>query len=326
MTLFQTELGLRHISYHVPENIRGNAELIEKNGFDESFLKDKIGIRERRISSPDEATSDLAVAACEKLFADSGLKPEEVECLIVVTQTPDYTLPHTAAIVQDRIGVPKSAASFDVSLGCSGYVYGLSVILSFMQMNGMKNGVLVTAEEYSKLMSDDDRATTPLFGDGAAATWISAEPKYKLGQTLFGSDGSGGKELIARGTGTRLEDREPLYMNGRAIYNFMMTVVPKNIEACLETNGLTKDDVDCWVFHQASKFMLQSLAKKLAIDTSKMVIEVNDIGNTTSSTIPIALARTMSAGNFEAKNILISGFGVGLSWASSMLIANGDGK
>lgn len=308
----------------MPKVVRGNRELVDVNGFDEDFLNNKLGIHERRIAPVDEANSDMAVEACQNLFAESELKLEDVDCLIVVTQTPDYQLPHTAALVQDRLGLSKNTATFDVSLGCSGYVYGLSVILSFMQMNGMSNGILVTSEQYSKVMDANDRATAPLFGDGAAATWISTNSKFLLAKSAFGSDGSGCEELIVRGSGSRLEDKEPLFMNGRAIFNFMMSVVPGNIDKCLEANELDKSKIDCWVFHQASKFMLQSLAKRLAIDPDKMVVELADIGNTTSSTIPIALSRRMTRKDFVANTILISGFGVGLSWASAVLIANGE--
>lgn len=321
MALNQPSLGIRDIRYYVPADSLSNDEIVEKFDFDRGFLDNKIGINQRRIAALDEATSDMAATACEKLFEETNLIRDAVECIIVVTQTPDYQLPHTAAVVQDKIGLSKSVASFDLSLGCSGFVYGLSVIQSFMQANGMKNGILVTAEQYSKYLGEGDRSTVPIFGDGAAATWISDQPRYLLGKSEFGSDGSGASDLIIRGSGTTGEELEPLHMNGRAIFNFMMTVVPENIETCLEKNGLGKSEIDLWVFHQASKFMLTSLAKRLKIEQEKLVIEVADIGNTTSSTIPIALARTAFVSDGEAKNLFISGFGVGLSWASAVLYA-----
>lgn len=312
-------LGIRHIAYHVPDGVLTNDTLVERHGFDEAFIKNKLGIDTRHIAAAEESTSDLAVAAGQKVLAECNIDPATVDCLVVVTQTPDYVLPHTAALVQERMGIPTSAASFDLSLGCSGYVYGLTVALSFMSAQGLTNGLLITAEQYSKLLDQADRATAPLFGDGAAATVLGDSPIYTLGKATFGTDGTGASALIAKGTGTRDGQKQPLFMDGREIFNFMMTRVPESVDACLAQNGLKKEEIDLWVFHQASRYMITMLAKRLGIDMTKVVIEMDDIGNTTSSTIPIALNRYLGKSESRPKNILISGFGVGLSWASAVL-------
>jgi len=312
-------LGLQHIAYHVPEGVVSNTVLCERHGFEEAFIRDKLGIAQRHIAAADESTGDLAVTAAQKLLAETGVAPGDIDCLVVVTQTPDYTLPHTAALVQQRLGLPRDVATFDISLGCSGYVYGLATVLAFMEAQGMEHGLLITAEEYSRLMDEGDRATAPLFGDGAAATLLGPRPRYRLGKAAFGTDGAGAPSLIARGTGSRTEPRQPLYMDGRAIFNFMMTRVPENVAACLERNGLAQDDIDLWVFHQASRYLLTTLAKRMGLDPAKVAIELADVGNTTSSTIPIALARTAFAADPAPARVLICGFGVGLSWGSVVL-------
>ena len=189
-----------------------------------------------------------------------------------------------------------------------------------MQQQGMRTGLLVTSETYSRLMAPDDRSTAPLFGDGAAATLLTArDPIYTSGQFTFGTNGAEHHALIAKGTGTRPGPREHLYMDGRGIFSFMMSEIPDDIEKCLAANKLAIDDIDLWVFHQASKYMLDVLAKKMHLPTDKVVVEMADIGNTTSSTIPIALERQVLSGNSNPKRVLISGFGVGLSWASTVL-------
>ena len=312
-------LGLQHIAYHVPEGVVSNAALCQRHGFEEAFIRDKLGIAQRHIAAADESTGDLAVVAAEKALAEGGVGRDDIECLVVVTQTPDYTLPHTAALVQERLGLHQGVASFDISLGCSGYVYGLATVLAFMEAQGMRHGLLITAEEYSRLMDEADRATAPLFGDGAAATLLGPEPRYRLGKAAFGTDGSGASSLIARGTGSRAGPRRPLFMDGRAIFNFMMTRVPENVADCLARNGLEQEQIDLWVFHQASGYLLTTLAKRMNLDPGKLAIELADVGNTTSSTIPIALARTAFAADPAPERVLICGFGVGLSWASVVL-------
>jgi 3-oxoacyl-[acyl-carrier-protein] synthase III len=312
-------VGIREIRFFVPGKPILNDRVIEDHGFDGKFVREKLGILSRHIAAKDEYTSDLATAAGAKLLDETDLEPNAVDLLIVVTQTPDYCLPQVSALVQDQLGLPSSVAAFDINLGCSGYVYGLSVAKGMMEVNGFTNAIIVTAETYSKIIDPKDRATAPLFGDGAAATWLGRNPTYKLGNFNFGTFGSKSSSLIARGSGMRRDSIKPLYMNGQDIFNFVMSSIPKSVTKCLETNELTASDIDVWIFHQASRYMLEKLATRLEIPKEKVLIEVADIGNTTSSTIPIALCRGILSKGTRPENIFLSGFGVGLSWASGVI-------
>ncbi|MGH6953074.1 MAG: 3-oxoacyl-ACP synthase III family protein, partial [Alphaproteobacteria bacterium] len=310
-------IGIRDIAHYVPERVVGSAEIAAKHGFDERFIREKLGIHERRVARPDESTADLCVEAAEAVLARARIEPESVDLLVVVTQTPDYILPHTSALVHQRLGLRKSSAAFDISLGCSGFVYGLAAVVPLMEAHGMKTGLLIAADEYSKVMDPNDRATAPLFGDAAAATLIGERPRYVAGKYSFGSDGSRHEALIIHGSGIKAEPRGYLQMNGRAVFNFMINEVPADVTACLELNGLSTEDIDCWVFHQANKYMLESLAERIGIPANRLVIDNADIGNTTAASIPIALERRVLSDFSSPKRVLISGFGVGLSWAST---------
>lgn len=316
-----SEIGIAGIASYLPEGVSDNAALVAEHGFDADFISDKLGIETRHHAGPNETTADLATRAGEAMLAKAGLQASDIDLLVVVTQTPDYLLPHTSALVHERLGAPTRTAAFDINLGCSGFVYALAAAAPMMAAQGMETGLLITAETYSKLISPEDRATAPLFGDGAAATLLTRDPVYHLGRTTFGTDGARHRALIAEGSGTRDEPRAPLFMDGRAIFSFMMTEAPKDVAACLEANGIAADDVERWVFHQASAYMLQSLAKRLGIADERLVIEMADCGNTTSSTIPIALERQVLAASPRPRRVLLSGFGVGLSWASTVLTA-----
>ena len=287
------------------------------HGFDAAFVRDKLGIATRYAAADDQATSDLAIEAAQALLAQTGTRPEAIEALVVVTQTPDYQLPHTAALVQRALGLPTGLASFDMSLGCSGYVYGLSALSSFMTHAGFRQALLITADCYSKVSDPKDRATAPLFSDAAAATLLTDTPRYRLGKPLFGTDGGGAETLIVKCGGSRApHDRSTLYMDGRAIYSFAISKIPQHVEQCLAQNALETADIDRFVFHQANRFMLESLRDRMKLPAEKVVIDVADGGNTVGSTIPIALEPLLAEGH---RRILICGFGVGLSWATNVL-------
>ena len=318
-------IGIREIAHHVPEATVTSDEIARRHGFEESFISEKLGIRQRRVAAVDESTGDLCLVAAEKLLAKAVVARDAVELLIVVTQTPDYCLPHTSALVHERLGLSKDTAVFDLSLGCSGFVYGLATAGALMEAHGMTTGLLITADEYSKVMDPGDRNTAPLFGDAAAATLLGPNPRYLPGKYTFGSDGARHEALIVHGSGTRTEPRQPLYMNGRAIFNFMLSEMPGDVAQCLSLNDLALEDIDAWVFHQASRKMLLSLARKIGIPEDRLVIDIEDIGNTTSASIPIALERRVMTNAHSAERILICGFGVGLSWASTVLTRVDEG-
>lgn len=316
------DLGIVDVAYALPERVVSSEEIAARHGFDTAFIRDKLGISRRHIVSDSETTSSLAAAAGRAVLRQSRLAAEAIDLLIVVTQTPDHLVPHTSALVHDAMKLRRDCAVFDISLGCSGWVYGLSTALGLMQTQGMQRALLVTADTYSRLIDPGDRATAPLFGDGAAATLLGPQPRYRVGRTTFGSDGASHGALIARGSGAAPGEGSALHMDGRAIFNFMMTEIPANIDRCLAQNGIRREDIDLWVFHQASRFLLETLGKHLSLPRERIVVDLDDIGNTTSSTIPIALARAVLAGNASPQRIFVSGFGVGLSWSSSVLFRN----
>jgi 3-oxoacyl-[acyl-carrier-protein] synthase-3 len=288
-----------------------------QRGFDASFVREKLGIATRYVAADDQATSDLATEAACALLEKTGVPAQEIGALVVVTQTPDYQLPHTAALVQKKLGLPASVASFDMSLGCSGYVYGLSAVAPFLGQDGHTRALLITADCYSKVMDETDRATAPLFSDAAAATLLTEQPLYRPGKAVFGTDGGGAGALIVKCGGSRApSEHSKLFMDGRAIYSFAMSRVPRHVEQCLALNGLKLDDIDRFVFHQANRFMLESLRDRMKLPPGKVVIDVADGGNTVGSTIPIALEPLLDE---RPRRILISGFGVGLSWATNVL-------
>jgi len=309
--------GISAIAHVYGERRIDNVADGAQHGFDEAFVRGKLGITTRYAASAGQATSDLAIEAARALLAQTGTRPDEVEALVVVTQTPDYQLPHTAALVQRALGLPTRLASFDMSLGCSGFVYGLSTLVSLMAHADMKRALLITADCYSKVSDPSDRATAPLFSDAAAATLLTDTPLYRPGKPLFGTDGAGAETLIVKCGGSRAPaDRSTLYMDGRAIYSFALSKIPQHVEQCLALNGLRLEDVDRFVFHQANRFMLESLRDRMKLPAEKVVIDVADGGNTVGSTIPIALEPLLAE---RHRTIVICGFGVGLSWATNIL-------
>lgn len=320
----QHQVGVAAIASHRPARVEENSELVERFGFEPAFLTDKLGIDRRYLCSDDEAVSDLAVAAAERLFEETGQDRDEIGLVLVCTQNPDYKLPTTANLVQDRLGLPQTTAAFDINQGCSGFVYGLSIASSMMASQGLDAGLLITSEAYSKVMDPNDRKTVPIFGDGAAATLLRSDGRAKPGRFVFGTDGSGAEHLRVRAGGSRFpnevcEGESALHMDGREIFNFMMRRVPDSVDRCLALNGLQRDDVDLFVFHQASRYMVETLAKYMRLDAERVPVTLADGGNTVSSSLPMALEVLGGIDALAGKRVLLCGFGVGLSWASGLL-------
>lgn len=309
-----------------------SAAVAEWSGLDQTFISEKIGVKSRRILSDDEDQVSLAVDACRRLFQQNKmLEPDSVEALVVVSQNQDYKIPHSSAIVQRELSLSKDTACFDINLGCSGYVYGLSILKGLMLSEGLENAILITSDPYSRVIGKADKDTVGIFGDAASATWLCAEKGAQLGRIDFGTDGDGASLLQLfswnnlnsdsltkfyshdNGKGSRLT------MNGRAIFNFMIKSVPESIDRCLEKNNTVLDDVDYFVFHQASKFLLEALVKKINLPPEKVPIMLESTGNTVSSSIPIVLSELKKTQDLSGKTVLISGFGVGFSWASNLV-------
>lgn len=302
-------LGIEAIASYLPEGRRSNLEVRGDFDVDEAFLRDKIGVLERRVKSENENTSDLAVAALEGLLAQTKAPRDSIEALVVVTQSPDFPIPHVSAIVHGKAKLPERCAAFDVSLGCSGYVYGLSILQAFMASNGFARGVLVTSDPYSKIVDRRDKNTVLLFGDGATATLIGPDPVFRAGPFSFGTHGALHEALICRDGA--------LQMNGREIFNFTATAVPKDLEKLLAAAGTSKDAVDCFLLHQGSKYIVETIARRARLPMEKVRLGIETTGNTVSSSIPLLLEREIA--NPSASTIVLSGFGVGLSWGSCVL-------
>lgn len=306
--------GIEAIAAYIPEQRASNRELMERFEIDEAFLLEKIGVIQRAIKNVDEDTSDMAVKALELLLDETGLAREEIEALIVVTQNPDSNLPHVSGLVHGKAKLQPDCAAFDVALGCSGYVYGLSVMQSFLAANGLKRGVLITCDPYSKVIDPEDKNTVLLFGDAATATLIGPNPILECGPFSFGTQGDlNGALICTNGT---------LHMNGREVFNFAATTVPKHIGKILDKAGLTKEDIDCYIFHQGSRYIVETLAKRIGLDRMKVRADILDTGNTVSSSIPILLKRELI--DASMKTLLLCGFGVGLSWGSCVCKRLGD--
>jgi 3-oxoacyl-[acyl-carrier-protein] synthase-3 len=306
-------LGIKAIGRFIaPETISNIARSVEA-GKDEAFIRDKIGFESLARLPAGKEASDMCVAAFADLQRGVDIRNEDVDCLIVCTQNPDaHGLPHTSAIVHKKLGLKHDVACFDISLGCSGYVYGLAVINAFMQANGLRNGLLFTADPYSRIIEPGNWDTDLLFGDAATATWMGEGPIYSCRPAMFATDGSLGHSITVPERGGKLT------MLGSNVFKFSMTVVPEQIDRYLQRESLSRDDIDLFLFHQGSRFIVENLAKKMGIDPAKVPFEAAQTGNTVSSSLPLLLQPRLSK---PLPRILMSGFGVGLSWATMVIDA-----
>jgi len=319
------------IAVHFPERLETNALLQESfPGWDLSLIAAKTGIEQRYIAAPGETASDLAVAATKKLFREHDIDPQSIDFVLYCTQTPDYPLPTTSCLLQDRLGLSTHCGALDFNLGCSGFVYGLALAEGLILSRAAKRILLITSETYSKYIDPTDRSLRTIFGDAAAATLIDTSDLPTLWGFQFGTDGSGADTLLVADGGARSPEdalkprhrkRWPsrLYMDGPSLINFTVESIPRLIEDILEENQLTTDSVDLFLMHQATRKMLEQLQLRMAVDESRMPIELADCGNTVSSTIPILIDRLRGQQRIQgdATNMLV-GFGVGWSWAGCL--------
>ncbi|MFG0831069.1 ketoacyl-ACP synthase III [Pseudomonas sp. CJQ_7] len=304
-------IGIKSIASYVPAQGVDNYAQGAKFGKDQEFIFGKIGSTFLPRKAGEQETSDLCVEAVNKLFAlYPMLDRASIDALIVVTQNGDAEgLPHTAAIVQHKLGLPTHVAAFDISLGCSGYVYGLYAMKGFMEAAGLKNGLLITADPYSKIVDPEDRNTTMLFGDAATVTWMSEDASWRLGKSSFGTDGSGAEFL-------KVEDGL-FFMNGRQVFNFALLKVPAHLHELLEASRLAADDIDLFCIHQGSAAIVDAVARRFEYDPEKFVKDMLQTGNTVSSSIPLLLEKHVLTSQY--KRVALSGFGVGLSWGAAII-------
>ena len=302
-------IGIKQVTVHRARDSVDAFAVAETLSVSADFIREKIGMERLSRKARNEDTSDLAVSAARPLFEEHGLDPDDIDCLVLVTQNPDDAgLPHTSAVIHQKLGLKKNCAVFDISLGCSGYVQGLAVIKSLMEGQGFRNGLLVTADPYSKVVDMSDRDTAMIFGDGATATWMSEAPVWRVGACDFGID-SAGREAL------KVTAARQLTMNGRSVFNFAATEVPKSISRVLHDAQISIAEIDLVLLHQGSKFIVETIAARIGAEGKTPFVAAH-YGNTISSSIPMILAEEVPD---NASKLLLSGFGVGLAWATCFL-------
>jgi len=325
---------IKAISYYLPENILTNEMLVEE--FPEwsvEKISKKIGVKERHIAGENETAKDMAVKAAFKLFEEYLIEKNQIDYLLFCTQSPDYYLPTSACLIQHELGLSKNIGALDFNQGCSGYVYGLSLAKGLISGKIAKNVLLLTADTYSKHLHYRDKGNRTIFGDAATATLITTEGIAEIGDFMLGTDGAGANNLILKTGGMRNQDKKNdlcfdennnpvssdyLYMNGSEIFNFTIDNIPSLVDNILCKNEVGRSDISLFVFHQANKYIIGYLRDIMGIEKEKCYINMENTGNTVSSTIPIALYNAQKEYGLQG-HILIAGFGVGYSWGGTIL-------
>jgi len=335
------------IDYYLPSKMLGNDELSTVySGWTPEKIARKLGIEQRPVAADGETALDMGVKAVQNLFARNVCKPEEIDFLVFCTQSPDYFLPTSACIMQHQLGLPRHSGALDFNLGCSGYIYGLAICKGLIETGAANNVLLVTSETYTKYINKNDRSTRPLFGDGAAATLlrgvemsenIAQNSEPMIGPFVFGTDGGGANMLIVPAGGHRLprspetsvetadargnrRSSDQLYMNGQGIFAFAIEEIPKLVNQLLAKASKTRDDIDCYIFHQANRYMLERLQELCELNGRNYFNDVRMVGNTVSSSVPIAMVQAAEQGLLRAGDlVMLIGFGVGLSWGGTLV-------
>jgi 3-oxoacyl-[acyl-carrier-protein] synthase-3 len=331
---------IKGISYYLPETIFTNKDFYSL--FPEAVSNkenlDMIGVEQRRITKTSETASDLAVKSALQFFKEHKVEPSEIDFLLFCAQEFDYYGPTSACIIHEKIGLPKNCGALDFNLGCSGFVYGLSLAKGMIESIGVKNVMLITSSTLTKKFHPKDKSSRYVFGDGAAATLISSRSAEEgIGKFIFGTDGKGANKIIVKDGGARnpisdssfvesadeygnVTNAACYYMDGPGVFIFGLKTVPKMINELLEKEQKKTDDIDLFIFHQANLFLIDHIRKKLHLSEEKIFNFMGEVGNTVSSSIPIALAEAIKAGKAKkGQTILLAGFGVGLSWAATTI-------
>lgn len=335
-------VGISALSAAIPRTIINNYKYTQY--FPEEQVKevvDKVGIYERRFADENICSSDLCLAAAERLIADNNIIREEIDLLVFLSQTPDYRMPATSILLQERLGLSHSTIAFDITLGCSGFIYGLSVVYALMQQKGLRKALLLDGETRSKVYSPKDRRSAFLFGDGGVAALIERSGKFGKSYFSLNSDGSRGDLIMIKGGGYRypssietlkekvvdeygnIRNDEQGYMQGADVFNFVIREIPKDIKKVFEYTGIEVGSLDYYIFHQANNFINSYLAKKLKLDTSKIPSTISKYGNTSSVSVPLTIVSELQ-GQFDTpKKLLLSAFGVGMTWATGIITLDG---
>lgn len=321
---------IKHIAYYLPQTVLSNEEIVaEFPEWTVDKIADKVGVNSRRVVSSDETATDLAVKAAKKLFGENpDISKEDIDYILFCTQSPDYHLPTSACMIQERLGLRTDIGALDFNLGCSGYIYGLSLAKGLVTAKIAKNVLLLTGETYSKYLHHKDKGNRTIFGDAATATIVSTEGWGEIGNFALGTDGRGAENLIVKTGCSRNPEKlnnlefdengnpissDFLFMNGAKIFSFTQKNVPVVVNQTLEKNNLSKEDITLFVLHQANSYMLEFLRKKMKIDEDRFMRFMAEVGNTVSNSIPIALVEAKHQDRLHG-NVLLCGFGVGYSW------------
>ena len=316
-------MKITRLKYFLPEKILTNNDLGALfPSWDIAQFEKKVGIKARHIASDDETALDLGYKAAESLLQHED--KTTIDFLLFCSQSPDYFLPTSACILQDKLGLNKSIGALDFNLGCTGFIYGLSLAKGLITGKIARKVLLITAETYSKYIHPQDKTNRAIFGDGAAACIIKDSKNEDIGTFVLGTDGSGYDKLIVKNGANRNnadnKQNNHLFMAGSDIMHFTIETVPSLITRTLEKNNLSLKDIKYFIYHQANAYILNLLRKKSKIDINRLCIDMETTGNTVSSTIPIVLANLLSSGGTRpGDKILLAGFGVGLSWGATII-------
>jgi len=317
---------IRQITFSLPQRRESNQDLLIDNpDWDLGKIYEKTGVAQRYVAAPEQTAADLCVEAAEQLLQRGVVSRQEIDGVVLCTQSPDYQLPTTACMIQERLKLSQRVAAFDVNLGCSGFVYGLAMAGSLVETGLCRQVLLLCGETYTRYIDAHDRTCRPLFSDAGSATLIQASEQPLIGPFELGTDGRGYADLIIPNSGARATNgtsgqRAMLKMEGASVFMFTMSAVPSSIRQLLGTAGIALEQIDWFVFHQASKLVLDEIVRHLNLPPEKVIRNLETVGNTVSATIPIALKQAADAGLLKTgQTIMLVGFGVGYSWGACLL-------
>ena len=331
-------VGVTALAGAVPQRIINNYEYTDYFPADQvKEVVDKVGIFERRFADKDTCSSDLCFAAAEKLIADNNVNKEEIDLLVFISQTPDYRMPATSITLQHRLGLSNSCIAFDINLGCSAFLYGMSVVYSMMQGGTIRKALILDGETRSKVYSPKDRRSAFIFGDGGVAALVECDAKFGHSWFSLNSDGSRADLIMIPAGGYRhmssvetlkekvideygnIRSDEQGYMRGGDVFNFVIREIPRDIKKTIQYAGKTNDDFDYIVFHQANNFINSYIAKKMKLDKAKIPSSIAKFGNTSSVSVPLTIISELKGKMGGEKTLLMSAFGVGMTWATGIV-------
>ena len=332
-------VGITAMAACVPKNVIDNYHYDLDIWPEEEVKKvvDKVGVKERRFADKDTCSSDLCFAAAEKLIADNNINKNEIDLVVFLSQTPDYRMPATSILLQDRLGLPMSTMAFDISLGCAGFISALSIVYAMMQNHGFRKALLLDGETRSKVYSRKDRREAFIFGDAGIAALIERDENFGESHFSINSDGSRGKLIMIPAGGYRkmssvetlqekvvdeygnIRSEEHGQMNGADVFNFVIVEIPKDIKRLLTNTGDDIQSMDYYVFHQANSFINNYIAKKMKLDKERIPWTIQKYGNTSSVSVPLTIISELKDKLSGNKKLLLSAFGVGMAWASAIV-------